>query len=114
MSESQVLSALIATIYDAALDPELWPHALEGIRDFVRGCAANFYWQDVTRENAGVFHCVGIEPAYLESYFKTYTKLNPLYPTAAFFAPGEVFGTDAVVEQSEFVETRFYREWMRP
>jgi|SRR5229473_5365605 hypothetical protein len=92
MLESEVLSALIATIYDAALDPELWPVALEGIRDFVGGCAANFYWQDVSKENAGVFHCVGIELSYLEAYFQTYTKLNPLYPAAAFFAPGEVFG----------------------
>jgi DNA-binding NarL/FixJ family response regulator len=114
MPESEVLSALIATIYDAALDPGLWPVALEGIRNFVHGCAANFYWQDVSKENAGVFHCVGIEPAYLESYFQTYTRLNPLYPTAAFFTPGEVFGSDAVIPNTEFTQTRFYEEWMRP
>jgi hypothetical protein len=46
-----------------ALDPDVWPGALEGIRSFVRGCATNFYWQEVSKENAGVFHCVGIEPA---------------------------------------------------
>jgi DNA-binding NarL/FixJ family response regulator len=114
MLESEVLSALIATIYDAALDPELWPVALEGIRDFVGGCAANFYWQDVSKENAGVFHCVGIELSYLEAYFQTYTKLNPLYPAAAFFTPGEVFGSDAVIPALEFKQTRFYREWMSP
>jgi DNA-binding NarL/FixJ family response regulator len=114
MLESKVLSALIATIYDAALDPELWPAALGGIRDFVRGCAANFYWQDVSKENAGVFHCVGIDPAHLEAYFQTYTKLNPLYPAAAFFTPGQVFGSDAILPYPEFTQTRFYREWMRP
>ena len=114
MLESKVLSALIATIYDAALDSQLWPVALEGIRDFVRGCAANFYWQDVSKENAGVFHCVGIDPAYLDSYFKTYTRLNPLYPAAAFVTPGEVFCSAAVISQSEFMQTRFYEEWMRP
>jgi hypothetical protein len=80
MLESEILSVLIGTIYDAALDPELWPVALEGIREFVGGCAANFYWQDVSRERAGVFHCVGIDTAYLESYFQTYTRMNPLHP----------------------------------
>src|SRR5690242_11995562 len=63
MLELEALSTLIATVYDATLDPDVWPGALEGIRSFVRGCAANFYWQEVSKENAGVFHCVGIEPA---------------------------------------------------
>jgi DNA-binding NarL/FixJ family response regulator len=114
MLEAEVLSTLIGTIYDAALDPSVWPRALEGIRSFVGGCAANFYWQEVSKENAGVFHCVGIEPAYLESYFQTYTKLNPLYPTSAFFPPGRVFGSTEVLSFQEFAQTRFYDEWMRP
>ncbi|HWL21060.1 MAG TPA: helix-turn-helix transcriptional regulator [Bradyrhizobium sp.] len=114
MLESEILSALIATIYDAAIDPELWPQVLEGIRDFICGCAANFYWQDVSKENAGIFHCVGIDPSYLDSYFETYTRLNPLYPAAAFFTPGEVFGSDAVLPRQDLLQTRFYDEWMRP
>lgn len=85
MPEAEALSALIAIIYDSALDPDIWPSALEGVRKFVQGCAANLYWQEVSKENAGIFHCVGIAPAFLESYFQTYTKLNPLYPTSAFF-----------------------------
>ncbi len=114
MLESEVLSALIATIYDAAIDPELWPQVLEGIRDFICGCAANFYWQDVSKENAGVFYCVGIDQSFLDSYFQTYTRLNPLYPAAAFFTPGDVFGADAVLSRQDLLQTRFYNEWMRP
>jgi DNA-binding CsgD family transcriptional regulator len=114
MSELEIYSELVATIYDAVLTPELWPLALEGIRDFVRGCAANFYWQDASKENAGVFYSVGIEPAYLQSYFQTYAKMNPLYPAAAFIAPGVVFDAGDIVPISELRQTRFYSEWMRP
>lgn len=114
MLESEELSALIADIYDAALDAALWPRALEGTRDFVRGCAANFYWQDISTESAGVFYCAGIDPAYLQIYFEKYAKMNPLYPAAAFIEPGEVFNSSDVVPASEFVQTRFYHEWMRP
>ena len=114
MLESEELSALIADIYDAALDAALWPRALEGTRDFVRGCAANFYWQDISTESAGVFYCAGIDPAYLQLYFEKYAKMNPLYPAAAFIEPGEVFNSSDVVPASEFVQTRFYHEWMRP
>jgi hypothetical protein len=70
MLESEFLSALIATIYDAAPDPDLWTVALECIRDLVGGCAANFQWQG---ERDGVFHCVGIDMAYLESHFQAHT-----------------------------------------
>jgi hypothetical protein len=45
MLESEILSALIATIDDAAPDSDLWTIALESIRGLVGGCAANFHWQ---------------------------------------------------------------------
>jgi hypothetical protein len=76
MLESEIPSALIATVYDAAPDPDLWTVALEGIRDLVGGCAANFHWQD---ERDGVFHCVRIDMAYLESYCQAYTRRNLLW-----------------------------------
>jgi hypothetical protein len=53
MLESEILSALIAAIYDAAPDPNLWTVAFEGIRDLVDGCAANFHWQD-ERDGASI------------------------------------------------------------
>jgi hypothetical protein len=40
MSEERI-SRLIGDIYDAALEPELWPGALEGICGFVGGSMAN-------------------------------------------------------------------------
>ncbi len=114
MTEAEALSSLVAAIYDTALDANLWPAALQGIQDYVGGCAANFYWQDVTKESAGVFHCVGIAPEYLESYFQTYTRLNPFYPAGAFYPRGIVVSVDEVTPPSELVQTRFFQEWMRP
>jgi DNA-binding CsgD family transcriptional regulator len=114
MSESELLSQAIGLIYDAALDSALWPAALEGIRDFVRGSAANFFWQDVSKQDAGIFHCIGIEQPYLESYFAEYAKINPLYPSAAFLDAGQVFEGDDIVPWSEMTQTRFYKEWMQP
>jgi DNA-binding CsgD family transcriptional regulator len=114
MLESESLSMAIGLIYDAALDSRLWPAALESIRDFVGGIAANFFWQDVSRQDAGTFHCVGIEQSYLTSYFSEYAKINPLYPAAAFLDTGQVFEGDDIVPWPEMVQTRFYKEWMQP
>jgi hypothetical protein len=37
MSEATRLSRLIGDIYDAALDPALWPHARRDVASFVDG-----------------------------------------------------------------------------
>ena len=114
MAESELLSQAIGLIYDAALDPRLWPMALESVRDFIGGSAANFFWQDVSKQNAGTFYCVGIEKSYLESYFAEFAKINPLYPSAAFLEAGHIFEGDDIVPWQEMVQTRFYKEWMQP
>jgi DNA-binding CsgD family transcriptional regulator len=114
MLELESFSRTAGLIYDAALDPKLWPSALESIRDFVGGFAANFFWQDVSRQDAGVFYCIGVEQSYLTSYFSTYAKLNPLYPSAAFLDTGQIFEGDDIVPWPEMVQTRFYKEWMQP
>jgi DNA-binding CsgD family transcriptional regulator len=114
MVESEFFSQTVGLIYDAALDAKLWSTALGSIRDFVGGSAANFFWQDVSRQDAGIFHCVGIEQSYLTSYFSEYAKINPLYPSAAFLDTGQIFEGDDIVPWQEMVQTRFYKEWMQP
>jgi DNA-binding CsgD family transcriptional regulator len=114
LTESELFSRTVGQIYDTALDAGLWPAALADIRDFVGGFAANFFWQDVAEQNAGTFHCVGIEQRYLASYFAEFARINPIYPSAAFLDAGEIFDADDIVPWSEMVQTRFYKEWMQP
>jgi DNA-binding CsgD family transcriptional regulator/PAS domain-containing protein len=114
LTETELFSRTVGLIYDAALDAAVWPVALAEIRDFVGGFAANFYWQDVSEQKAGIFHCIGIEQQYLSSYFTDYAKLNPIYPAAAFLDAGEIIDPDDIVPWSEMVQTRFYKEWMQP
>jgi DNA-binding CsgD family transcriptional regulator len=112
--ELELLSKVIGDIYDATLEAELWPQALDGILKFVGGRAANFFWHDLSAERAGVFHCVGIDPVFLRSYFETYIKFNPFYPAASYFAPGVIFGSPEILPMPELTQTRFYLEWLRP
>jgi hypothetical protein len=46
------LSGLIADIYDAAIDPALWPVALEKLCRFVPGRHANISIQDAVQRSA--------------------------------------------------------------
>lgn len=54
MEESDVLSELIGTVYDAALDASLWPAALRNIAHFVGGSSAALYAKDATSKSGAL------------------------------------------------------------
>jgi DNA-binding CsgD family transcriptional regulator/PAS domain-containing protein len=108
------LAQVIGEFCDAVLDPELWQVALEHACDFVGGVAANLFWQDVVDQQAAVLQSWGDDSKFVALYYEKYIGLNPLFPAAAFVEPGVVFSGDDVVSRAEFLESHFYREWVRP
>lgn len=116
MDEAGRLSALICDIYDAALDPSLWPLVLGKTKGFVGGLAASLFSKDAVNKCGNMFYesAGGIDPYYKYLYFETYVKLDPM-TTGQFFAELEApISTNDIIPYQEFLETRFYREWVRP
>ena len=116
MDETAQVSALIGDIYDAALDPSLWPLALGGAKGFVGGVAASLYSKDAVNRCGNMFYqnADGIDPHYRDLYFDTYVKLDPT-TTGHFFAELDApVATNDIIPYQEFLETRFYLEWARP
>jgi DNA-binding CsgD family transcriptional regulator/PAS domain-containing protein len=114
MSEAALLSELIGLVYDAALDPTLWPRALEQACRFVGGSSGSLFWHDTATEQSAVLHLFNEDPRYTKLYFEKYLPLNPCFPAAAFVEAGEVCGSTDLIPFEEIVETRFYAEWMKP
>ena len=108
-SDPERLSALIGDIYDAALDPELWPSVLQMICGFVPGCMANIYSQDAIDKTANRYFTWGHDPHYVSLYLETYAGLNPMLPAQLFFPAGEVYSMADIISHAEMRETRFYR-----
>jgi len=111
--ESQ-LSQFIGEIYDAALDPALWPGVMERICRFVGGSIANLYIHDSNRQGAALVHSYGQDPHYLQLYLEKYVRMNPVYPVSSFIEVGEVFDGYGQVPHDEMQESRFYQEWLKP
>jgi len=110
--ETKVLSELISTIYDAPLDPTLWPDVLKKLAEFVGGSAASIYCKN---SDAGtVYHQFGIDPHYQQLYFSKYVRLDPTTPAQCLTKVGQLVSTVDFIPYCEFVETPFYREWGRP
>lgn len=115
MNKSEALSGLVGHIYDAAIEPGLWPDALRAAARFVGGCAAAIYSKDPTSHSGGVLHDDGgLSPAYRALYFERYVQLDPATTRHFFTEIGELVATIDIMPHAEFQQSRFYREWVRP
>ena len=115
MPEAEQLSSLIGDIYDAALDPTLWPGALASATQFVGGFSAALFFKDATRKSGNLYYDTGgIQPHYAQLYFNTYVKLDPSTTGHILAEIGEPVATADIMPYDEFLETRFYKEWARP
>jgi len=114
ISELIELSAVVGDIYDAVIDPTLWQLALKSICAFVGGDSAALLWHDAGAEQSEALYLFNDIPAYTQLYFEKYLPMNPMFPAAAFVDVGVVTVDDDIVPRAEFVQTRFYKEWVEP
>jgi len=114
MIDPEHLSALIGSIYDAALDANCWPDALEGVAGFVGGAAAMIFWQDSLIAKGKRYSSWGDDPEYTKSYFSKYMALYPIRAIQHLIPIGRVTSISAIVGRKEMRATLFFEEWMRP
>lgn len=114
MSEVETVSALIGDIYDAALDPALWPGVFDGISAYVGVAHTSLVSHDNIRRNAELYFISSGDSHYQQLYFDSYCKINPLFPTIVFRNIEEALPFTDVVPRDELCRTRFGREWLAP
>jgi DNA-binding CsgD family transcriptional regulator len=108
------LSAVIAEIYDAAVDPLKWTAALGRACDFVGGAQATMFWQGLIADEVGVLHMYNDDPHYTKLYVDKIAPMNPIFPAALFHDVGAVVSFHDVVPPHEEQQTTFYKEWVAP
>src|SRR5215468_7596 len=114
MLEAEELSALIGDIYDAALDPALWPQVLPRSAQFVGGPAAALFSKDAASKRGDTAYDCGIDPYYRQLYFQKYIKLDPLTVGHFYAKVEEPVSVADIMSYTEFLESRAYQEWGRP
>ena len=117
MREAEELSQVVGDIYDASLDPALWPTAIESVCRYVGAASAGLHSQDaISRATDALFWWGGAPSAadYFQAYVEKYGKLNPIFPGVIFFDLEQPVAVPDVISCDEFVQTRFFREWLAP
>jgi DNA-binding CsgD family transcriptional regulator len=117
MREAEELSRVIGDIYDASLDPALWPTAIESICGYIGAASASLHSQDsFSRATDALFWWgdASSAPYYFKTYLEKYGKINPIFPGVIFFDVEQPVAVPDVISCEEFVQTRFFREWLAP
>jgi len=85
----ELFSVLVGDIYDASLDPTLWPTVLQKACKYIGGSAASLSSEETWRRTAYFYFAWGADPHYMRLYEEKYRKLNPAIPTVLFFGVEE-------------------------
>jgi DNA-binding CsgD family transcriptional regulator len=105
---------LVGEIYDASLDPGLWPEVLDRITEFVGGAASSLVSHDVASRTTQFYYIRGDNPEYTKSYRETYVRINPILPAILSMDVGDTWSVQSFMPWKQLLQTRFYREWLEP
>jgi DNA-binding NarL/FixJ family response regulator len=116
IAETAVLSDLIGTIYDTALDRALWSEVLQRSAAFVGGAASALYSKNTVRKTANpvLFWNPRFDAAGVASYFDEYAKIDPMTTCQFLFEVGQIYSVEDCMPYAEFVETRIFKEYGKP
>jgi DNA-binding CsgD family transcriptional regulator len=114
VNEAEEISRLIGDIYDASLDPALWPVAFEKANRYIGSSAVALTSRDLVTKKSGLYFSFGHDPAFMQRYLEQYGNINPLFPTAYFFDIEKTLVVPDCLPLAEFCRTRFAVEWVLP
>jgi DNA-binding CsgD family transcriptional regulator len=114
VNETEEVSLLIGDVYDASLDPALWPEVFKKVAQYTGGSASYLVWQDIIAGNSDGYFAAGHDPQFLQLYHQKYSKLNPLFPTMVFHDVEKALSIPDCLPRDEFCRSQFAREWVVP
>lgn len=113
LGESALLD-LVGEIYDCAIDPKKWPHALARIADYVGVRTVGINVKDPGAQKVTFVAQWGGNPEYRASYNAKYFALNPAMTAGWFVGLDEPVTCSDFAGKREWLRSRMYREWMEP
>lgn len=113
-AEAEELSSVIGHVYDAALDPSLWPAAIEAACEFVDCVAGAMGAIDFLQGFPNLLIQWGYEPEVWQSYTDHYFHKNTANVPAFRSEIGEVLSVSHLDLYANFLASDFYKEWAEP
>lgn len=107
-------SRLVGQIYDAAVDPDLWPAALGAICEFSNTKTAALLSYDVFDKTPPWRLQFGYDAHWMQLYYDKYYALNPYMDDVAALDSGEQLCASGLPGYATLFESEFYTGWLKP
>ncbi len=105
---------LIGLIYDAALEPALWPDALERVRQAADASTATLFVPNLGEQRVACMLSGGLDDNAIEQYTRHFHRCDAWLQAGIHVPAGAVVrGTD-VLPNDRLVKTEFYNDYLRP
>jgi DNA-binding CsgD family transcriptional regulator len=116
MSREREINDLIGAIYDAALNPQLWPETLAGIRKAVGGDVSVLFSRD---SSLSMNYCEasaidGWSPDMLAPYYEHFGSIDTRTPFVASTPTGAVYADDRQMSFAAVEKSEIYQDFFRP
>jgi DNA-binding CsgD family transcriptional regulator len=106
---------LVSAIYDAALQPELWPDALQAVADSL-GCDMfhAYVWDRVEGRPTLAWASAGATAQMHDGYNRHFGAIDPRRRISDAQAPGYVFRCHDHIDAREVSGSEFYQDFLLP
>ena len=109
----EALSRLIGNIYDAVLNPTLWPVVLAQTCIFTDTERAILIHEDALEPADSLFYVSKSDPEWERHYLDTYMMINPArLALGSTVEPGSIVLTSDYMNRREYSRTRFAKEFL--
>lgn len=112
MISGEELIALVGALYEAALDNDLWPQALEKIADATGTMQAAIASADRAANIVSVM-APRVDPVLLASWRDNWAYRDPFFLRAILRPPGEVYTLETLITREEFAATEVFNSVWR-
>ena len=113
MEQAREVEDLIGGIYDAAVDPDLWPEAIARIVEAVGCCTGVFYEHDMGTHQSRPLGFHRFDTEFMGDYIAHYGALDPWNSRVMQWPVGVAAPTYVLMPDDEFRRTEFYQDYLR-
>jgi DNA-binding CsgD family transcriptional regulator/PAS domain-containing protein len=107
-------SAIVADIYECALDPLRWSTAVAGVVEAVGG-RCGWVALHYPHQIRSIYEVeAGTDPEQQTRLREKYVAVSPFVGARHHFQEGDVLSVDDVIDYDDFLHGRFYQEWAGP
>jgi DNA-binding CsgD family transcriptional regulator len=113
VSRHQKSRDVVGTIYEAALEPLLWPEALKGVARRAGASSAVALVVDLAAAEVGFAATAGLDPRSLEEYAAHYARVDPWNEYLGRHACGRPYISQAIMDDRDLERTEFCADFLR-